>query len=67
MSFYPPSSPGRSFEAALAPFLHDDGLPFADVLPAEQVRQACLAQGVHFGASDPRHDGAAIPEAPPFA
>jgi gamma-glutamyltranspeptidase/glutathione hydrolase len=22
--------------------------------------------GVHFGASDPRHDGAAIPEAPPI-
>jgi hypothetical protein len=22
--------------------------------------------GVHFGASEPRHDGAAIPEAPPF-
>ena len=51
MSFYPPSSPCRSFEAALAPFLHDDGLPFADVLPAEQVRQACLDEGVHFGAS----------------
>ena len=51
MSFYPPSSPGRSFEAALAPFLHDDGLPNASVLPAEKVRQACLAEGVHFGAS----------------
>ena len=23
-------------------------------------------RGVHFGASEPRHDGAAIPEAPPF-
>jgi hypothetical protein len=23
------------------------------------------ATGVHFGASEPRHDGAAIPEAPP--
>jgi hypothetical protein len=22
-------------------------------------------EGVHFGASEPRHDGAAIPEAPP--
>ena len=22
--------------------------------------------GVHFGASEPRHDGAAIPEAPPL-
>ena len=25
------------------------------------------AGGVHFGASEPRHDGAAIPQAPPFA
>jgi gamma-glutamyltranspeptidase/glutathione hydrolase len=25
-----------------------------------------LASGVHFGASEPRHDGAAIPEAPPL-
>jgi gamma-glutamyltranspeptidase/glutathione hydrolase len=24
------------------------------------------ANGVHYGASEPRHDGAAIPEAPPF-
>ena len=23
------------------------------------------AGGVHFGASEPRHDGAAIPQAPP--
>jgi len=23
------------------------------------------AAGVHFGASEPRHDGAAIPQAPP--
>jgi putative transposase len=52
MSFYPPASPCRSFEAALAPFLTEDGLPFADVLPAEQVRQACDAEGVHFGSSD---------------
>jgi putative transposase len=51
MSFYPPSSACRSFEAALAPFLQDDGLPFADVLPAEQVQQACHDEGVHFGAS----------------
>jgi hypothetical protein len=38
MSFYTPPSSCQSFEAALAPFLTDDGLPFADVLPAEQVR-----------------------------
>lgn len=52
MSFYTPPSSGRSFEAALAPFLTDDGLPFASVLPAEQVRAACAAEGVRFGCSD---------------
>jgi hypothetical protein len=51
MSFYPPAPPCRSFAAALAPFLTDDGLPFANVLPAEQVQQACQAEGVHFGSS----------------
>jgi hypothetical protein len=51
MSFYSPASPCRSFEAALAPFLQDDGLPFANVLPAEQVRQACRDEGVDFGSS----------------
>jgi hypothetical protein len=25
------------------------------------------AEGVHFGASDPRKDGAAVPESPQFA
>jgi putative transposase len=49
MSFYSPPSSCRSFEAALAPFLQEDGLPFADVLPAAQVRQACLDTGVDFG------------------
>lgn len=47
----PPSSPCRSFEAALAPLVRDDGLPFADVLPAEQIQQACRDEGVHFGAT----------------
>jgi hypothetical protein len=51
MSFYAPASSCRSFEAALAPFLHEDGLPFATVLPAEQVRQACRDEGVDFGAT----------------
>lgn len=49
MPFYPPSSPCLSFEAALAPFVMDEGLPFADVLPAEQVEQACQDEGVSFG------------------
>jgi Transposase DDE domain len=51
MSFYPSASPCRSFQAALAPFLSDDGLPFADVLPAQQVQQACRDEGVDFGTS----------------
>lgn len=51
MPFYSPPSSCRSFEAALAPFLQDDGLPFADILPAEQVRQACRDEGIDFGAT----------------
>lgn len=51
MPFYSPTPSNSSFEAALAPFLRDDGLPFADILPNEQIRQACLAEGVHFGTS----------------
>ncbi len=49
MLFYSSSSSGRSFEAALAPFVMDEGLPFADVLPATQVEQACRDEGVRFG------------------
>jgi putative transposase len=51
MSFYSPSSSCRSFEAALAPFLRDDGLPFADILPATQIEQACRDEGVAFGST----------------
>jgi putative transposase len=51
MPFYPASSRSLSFEAALAPFVTDEGLPFADVLPAEQVEQACRDEGVSFGTS----------------
>src|ERR1700738_5345300 len=49
MPFYPPASRCLSFEAALAPFVMDEGLPFADVLPAEQVEQACRDERVSFG------------------
>ncbi len=49
MPFYPPSSRCLSFEAAFAPFVMDEGLPFADVLPAEQIEQACRHEGVSFG------------------
>src|SRR5438067_6563923 len=49
MPFYSSSSSCRSFEAALAPFIMDEGLPFADVLPAEQVEQACRDEHLSFG------------------
>jgi len=47
--FYPPSSPRSSCRAILAPFLHDEGLPFADVLPAQDIQRACEDEGVCFG------------------
>jgi len=47
--FYPPSSTTSSFRAILAPFLQDEGLPFADVLTAQDIQQACAAEGVCFG------------------
>lgn len=49
MLFYPSSSRTTSFRATLAPFLQDEGLPFADVLTAEDVQEACDAEGVSFG------------------
>jgi putative transposase len=49
MSFYSPASPCQTFQAALAPFLTDDGLPFANVLTAQQIEQACHDEGVCFG------------------
>lgn len=52
MPFYSPAPSCRSFKAALAPFLNEEGLPFADVLPAQQIQQACRDEGVQFGAAD---------------
>jgi len=49
--FYPPSSPATSFQATLAPFLQAEGLPFADVLTAQDVQDACDAEGLTFGRS----------------
>jgi hypothetical protein len=49
--FYPPSSPTTSFQAALAPFLQDQGLPFAEILTAQDIQQACAAEGVCFGSA----------------
>lgn len=39
------------FEQALAPFLASEGLPFADVLPAETVERAFAEESVCFGAT----------------
>jgi putative transposase len=47
--FYPPSSPATSFRAVLAPFQQEQGLPFAEVLTAQDIQQACAAEGVPFG------------------
>jgi hypothetical protein len=38
-------------EQALAPFLVEDGLPFAEVLSAQTIEQAFAAEGVVFGTS----------------
>ncbi len=51
MSSYPPPSSCPQFEQALAPFLVDEGLPFAAVLPAAAVEQAFADEGVTFGAT----------------
>jgi putative transposase len=46
-------SPGArlSFAQAVAPFLQDEGLPFAHVLPADVVQQALTEAGADFGAT----------------
>jgi putative transposase len=51
MSSYGISRPRLSFEQALAPFLQDQGLPFAAVLPAQVVEQALADEEVTFGDS----------------
>jgi len=51
MPFYPPSSPTTSFRASLAPFLTDDGLPFAEVLTAQDVHDAYAAEGIDCAAT----------------
>jgi putative transposase len=49
--FYPPSSTTSSFEASLAPFLNADGLPFAEVLTAQDVQNAYAAEGCSCSAN----------------
>lgn len=47
-SYHPPIH-CPDFTQTLAPFLADDGLPFAQVLSADAVAQAFAAEGVTFG------------------
>jgi hypothetical protein len=51
MSSYVPDDGGASFAGALAPFLCDPGLPFAEVLPAAEVEQAFADEGLTFGST----------------
>ena len=51
MASYPPAARCLHFEHALAPFLTDPGLPFAQVLPAADVERALADEGVTFGAT----------------
>src|ERR1700678_458777 len=49
MSFYQNQPRHHPFEAAFAPFLQAEGLPFADVLSAQDIQQAFDDDDVHFG------------------
>jgi len=51
MSFSPTRPASVQFEQTFAPFLNDPGLPFADVLPADDVEQAFAEAAVDFGTS----------------
>lgn len=44
------------FRLVLASFLQSDGLPFADVLPEEEIQQACDEEGVSFGCGEDEQD-----------
>jgi hypothetical protein len=49
MPFYSPDEQRRDFDRVLAPFLQHPALPFADVLTADDLRQACQEHDVSFG------------------
>src|SRR5437868_6058146 len=51
MSSYAPPRRCLCFEQALAPFLCEEGLPFAQVLPAPEIARAFTDAGVTFGAT----------------
>lgn len=49
MSFSTNRAPDMPVDSLLAPFLHADGLPFADVLTADDIDQAFADAAVSFG------------------
>ncbi len=49
MSFSTPKPGDTPYDSVLAPFFHDPGLPFADVLTAEDIAQAFAEAGARFG------------------
>lgn len=51
-----PAVGGSPFELVRRSLLQDEGLPFADVLTAEQMEQAFDAEGVSFGDADGTED-----------
>lgn len=51
-SYHSPRGGATRFRLCLTPFLQAPGLPFAEVLSEEQIRDAFAAEGVSFGESD---------------
>jgi len=49
MPSYQPDTRAFPFQHTLAPFLQAEGLPFADVLTADEIAQACADEQVAFG------------------
>jgi hypothetical protein len=59
MSFTPASARAdRSFELVRQSLLQSDGLPFADAMTTEQMREAFDAEGISFGEAGSDWDGA---------
>jgi putative transposase len=49
MFYHGRQDPGQSFQLVRQAFLHQDGVPFADVLTEEQIRQGFEAENAVFG------------------
>ena len=52
MSFFTNVPLSRRFQLLRSSFLQRDGLPFADVLPEEQIQAVFNAEGVHFAQAE---------------